>query len=107
MLENIRATGTVVSTMGTIKEAKLTKLKLRILQASSVEDDRSLFVLSKVYAEVDQVGHRTDNYSRVMRQLVVAIPGSTHKCNVHITLKLVTMVKLLNFLADDDRTFDG
>jgi hypothetical protein len=26
---------------------------------------------------------------------------------VHITLKLVAMVKLLNYLADDDRTFDG
>jgi hypothetical protein len=38
---------------------------------------------------------------------VVAVPGSAHKCNVHITLKLVAMVKLLNFLADEDRTFDG
>jgi hypothetical protein len=31
MLENIRATGTTVSTTGTIKEGKLTKSKLRIL----------------------------------------------------------------------------
>jgi hypothetical protein len=31
MLESIQATGTTVSTMGTMKEAKLTKLKLRIL----------------------------------------------------------------------------
>ncbi len=45
MLESIRVTGTAVSTMGTIKEAKLTKSKLRILQACSGEDDRSLFVL--------------------------------------------------------------
>ena len=48
-----------------------------------------------------------DNYSRVMRQLVVAVPGSAHKCNVHITPKLIAMVKSLNFLADDDRTFNG
>ncbi len=48
MLENIRATGTTVSTTGTIKEAKLTESKLRILQACSGEDDRSLFILSKV-----------------------------------------------------------
>ncbi len=53
MLESIRATGTPVSTTGTVKEAKLTKSKLRILQACSGEDNRSLFVLSKVYAEVD------------------------------------------------------
>ncbi len=53
MLESIRATGTVVSTTGTIKEAKLTKSKLRILRACSGEDDRSLFVLSKVYTKVD------------------------------------------------------
>jgi hypothetical protein len=107
MLESIRATGTTVSTTGTIKEAKLTESKLRILQACSGEDDRSLFVLSKVYAKVDQEGHMMDNYSRVMRRLVVAISGSAHKCNVHITPKLIAMVKSLNFLADDDRTFDG
>jgi hypothetical protein len=53
MLESIRATGTAVSTTGTIKEAKLTESKLRILRACSGEDDRSLFILSKVYAEVD------------------------------------------------------
>ncbi len=38
---------------------------------------------------------------------MVAVPGSAHKCNVHITPKLVAMVKSLNFLADDDWTFDG
>jgi hypothetical protein len=107
MLENIQAMGTVVSTTGTIQEAKLTESKLRILQACSGEDNRSLFVLSKVYAKVDWEGHTTDNYSWVMWQLVVAIPGSTHKYNMHIPPKLVVMVKLLNFLADDDRTFNG
>ncbi len=44
---------TAVSTTGTIKEAKLTESKLRILRVCSGEDDRSLFVLLKVYAEVD------------------------------------------------------
>ncbi len=105
--ENIWATGTVVSNTGTIKEAKLTKLKLRILRACMGEDNRSLFVLSKVYAKVDWEGHTTDNHSRVMQKLVVAVPGSAHKCNVHITSKLSGTVKLQNFLADDDRTFNG
>ncbi len=103
MLEIIRAMGTAVSTSRTIKEAKLTKLKLRILQACSEEDNRSLFILSKVYAKVDWEGHTTDNHSRVMQQLVVAIPGSAHKCNVHITLKLIVTVKSRNFSADDKR----
>jgi hypothetical protein len=67
MLENIRETGTTVSTTRTIKEAKLTKSKLRILRACSGEDNRSLFVLLKVYAKVDWKGHTTDNYSWVMR----------------------------------------
>ncbi len=71
------------------------------------EDDRSLFALLKVYAKVDWEGHRMDNYSWVMRRLVVAIPGSAHKCNVHITPRLIVTVKLLNFLADDIWTFDG
>ncbi len=97
MLENIWATGTAVSTTGTIKEAKLTKLKLRILRACLGEEDRSLFVLSKVYAEVDWEGHTMDNHSRVMQRLVVAITGSAHKCNVHITPNLIVMVKLRNF----------
>jgi hypothetical protein len=38
---------------------------------------------------------------------VVAVPCSAHKCNVHITLKLVAMVKLMNFSGDDDRTYVG
>jgi hypothetical protein len=107
MLESIRAMGTTVSTTGTLKEAKLTKSKLRILQTCSGEDDRSLFVLLKVYAKVDLEGHTRDNYSRVMRQLVVAVPGSAHKCNVHITPKLIAMVKWMNFLGDDDWTYVG
>jgi hypothetical protein len=67
MLENIWATGTAVSTTGTIKEVKLTESKLRILQVCLGEDNRSLFFLSKVYVELDWEGHTTDNYSRVMR----------------------------------------
>jgi hypothetical protein len=107
MLDSIRATGTMVSATGAIKEVKLTKSKLNLLQAVSGEDDRGLFVLLKVYGKVDREGHTTDNYSWVMRRLVVAVPGSAHMCNVHITPKLVPTVKLLNFLADDNRTFDG
>jgi hypothetical protein len=107
MLESIQAMGTAVSTTGTIKEAKLTKSKLRILRACSGEDDRSLFVLSKVYAEVDREGHTTENYSQIMLRLVVAVPGSVHKCNVHITPKLVATVKSMNFSGDDDQTFVG
>jgi hypothetical protein len=42
-----------------------------------------------------------------MRRLVVVVPGSAYKCNVHITPKLVAMVKTFNFLANDNRTFDG
>ncbi len=53
MLESIQAMGTEVFTTGTIKEAKLTESKLRILRACSGEEDRSLFVLSKVFAKVD------------------------------------------------------
>ncbi len=49
----------------------------------------------------------TDNYSRVMQGLVVAVSGCAHKCNVHITPKVVATMKFLNFLADDDWTFKG
>ncbi len=48
-----------------------------------------------------------ENYSRIMRQLVVAVPGSAHKCIVHITPKLVAKFKLMNFSGDDDRTYVG
>jgi hypothetical protein len=57
MLENIQAMGPAVSTTWTMKEAKLTKSKLRILRGCSGEDARSLFVLSKVYTKVDWEGH--------------------------------------------------
>jgi hypothetical protein len=53
LLESIQVMGTAVSTTGIIKEAKLTELKLKILRACSGEDNRSLFVLSKVYAKED------------------------------------------------------
>ncbi len=105
--ENIRATGVAVSAMGAVKEAKLTESKIKILHVCSREDNKSLFVLPKVYSKVDQEGHTTDNYSWVMRRLVVAVPGSAYKCNVHITPKLVAMVKMFNFSANDDQTFDG
>ncbi len=38
---------------------------------------------------------------------MVAVPGSAHKCNVHITPKLVATVKLMKFSGDDDRTYVG
>jgi hypothetical protein len=107
LLENIRVTGVAVSATGAVKEAKLTESKIKILHACSGEDNESLFVLPKVYSKVDWDGHTRDNYSRVMRQLVVAVPGSAYKCNVHITPKLVATVKTLNVSANDDRTFDG
>ncbi len=39
--------------------------------------------------------------------MAVTVQGSAHKCNIHITLKIVEVVKTLNFLANDDRTFFG
>ncbi len=33
--------------------------------------------------------------------------GSAHKCNVHITPKIIAAVKTLNFSANNDRTFAG
>jgi hypothetical protein len=60
MLENIRATGVAVSAMGAMKEAKLTESKIKILRACSGADVESLFVLPKVYSEVDREGHTMD-----------------------------------------------
>ncbi len=82
LLENIRVTGVAVSATGAVKEAKLTKSKIKILHACSGEDDESLFVLPKVYSKMDWEGHMTDNYSWVMRRLVVAVPGSAYKGDV-------------------------
>ena len=38
---------------------------------------------------------------------MVTVPGSPHKCNVHITPKIVLAAKRLNFSANNDMTFDG
>jgi hypothetical protein len=35
------------------------------------------------------------------------VPGSLHKCNVHITSKIVLAAKTLNYSANNDLTFDG
>jgi hypothetical protein len=38
---------------------------------------------------------------------MVIVPGSPHKCNVHITPKIVLAAKTLNFSANNDMAFDG
>ena len=81
--------------------------KIRILQACVGQDDGLLFTPSKLYLEVDWEGGMKDTFSCVLCRLVVRVPGSPHKCNVHITVKIVSAAKPLNFSANDDLTFDG
>jgi hypothetical protein len=81
---------------------KLFEPKLRILKTWSGHGDDATFGLSKFYSEVDWEGITTDITCRcILYQLVVAMPGSAHKCNVHITAK----IENLQFLSNDDHTF--
>jgi hypothetical protein len=107
LLENFRATSVAVGATGTTRDARLSDAKLRILQACTGRGDDGPFVPSKLYLKVDQEGGTTETFSRVLRRLVVTVPGSPHKCNVHITPKIVLAAKTLNFSANDDMTFDG
>jgi hypothetical protein len=106
-MENFRVTSAAVGATGTTRDARLSDAKLRILQACAGHDDGGPFVPSKLYLEVDRDGGTTDTFSRVLRCLVVTVPGSAHKCNVHITPKIVLAAKTLNFSANEDMTFDG
>jgi hypothetical protein len=106
LLENIRVMGAAVGVTGTTRDARLSDTKLRILQACAGRDDGLPFVPSKLYLKVYREGGKMDTFSRVLRCLVVTIPGSLHKCNVHITSKIVLAAKTLNFSANDDPTFD-
>ena len=107
LMENFRVTSAAVGAMGTTRDARLSDAKLRILQACAGHDDGGPFVPSKLYLEVDRDGGSTVTFSRVLRRLVVTVPGSAHKCNVHITPKIVLAAKTLNFSANKDMTFDG
>jgi hypothetical protein len=107
LMENFRVTSAAVGATGTTRDARLSDAKLRILQACAGHDDCGPFIPSKLYLEVDQDGGSTDTFSRVLRRLVVTVPGSAHKCNVHITPKIVLAAKTLNFSANEDMTFDG
>ncbi len=69
--------------------------------------DDGPFVPSKLYLEVDREGRSTDTFSQVLHSLVVTVLVSPHKCNVHITPKIVLATKTLNFSTNDDMTFDG
>ncbi len=60
----------------------------------------------QLFVEADPEGGTTDTFSRDLCWQVVLVPGATHKCNVHVTPKIVSAVKTLNFLANDDRMFD-
>jgi hypothetical protein len=97
--------GAAVGVTKTTRDARLSDAKLRILQACAGRDDSLPFVPSKLYLKVDREGGTMDTFSRVLR-LVVKVPGSPHKCNVHITSKIVLAAKTLNFSANNDLTFD-
>ena len=107
LLENFRVTSAAIGATGTTRDTRLSAAKLRILQACAGGMEDGPFVPSKLYLEVDREGGTTDTFSRVLRRLVVTVPGSQHKCNVHITPKIVLAAKTLNFSANDDMTFDG
>ncbi len=100
-------TSAAVAATGTTQDARLSDAKLRILQACAGWDDGLSFVPSKLYLEVNREGGTTDTFSRVLYRLVVTVPGSPHKCNVHITSKIVLAAKTLNFSANNDLMFDG
>ncbi len=105
--ENIRLTGTVVVATGASKDARLTESKLRILWACTGEDDRLPFVPSKFFVEVEGEGGNKDTIRRILHRMAVTVPGSAHKCNIHVTPKIVKAVKTLNFSANNNRTFVG
>jgi hypothetical protein len=107
LMENFRVTSVAVGATGTTRDARLSDAKLRILQACTGHDDGGPFVPSKLYLEVDQDGGTTHTFGRVLCCLVVTVPGSAHKCNVHITPKIVLAAKMLNFSANEDMTFNG
>jgi len=75
LLENFRVTSAAMGATGTTQDARLLAMKLRILQAcdGGMEDP---FVPSKRYLEVDREGGTTYTFSRVLRRLVVTVPGS-------------------------------
>jgi hypothetical protein len=107
MRKNIRLTSTAVVATGSSKDARLTESKLRILQACLGHNDGLPFTLLKLYVGVEREGGTKDTFGWILCQMAVTVQGSAHKCNIHITLKIVEAVKMLNFLANHDRTFVG
>jgi hypothetical protein len=107
MLANIRSTATALVATGGSKESKLSDTKLRILQACLGHGDLPTFVLSKFYAELDKDGITADNCGRVLRRLCVTVHGSANPCNIHISPKVISAAKTLNFSANNNRTFVG
>jgi hypothetical protein len=105
MLKNIRLTGTAVVATGSSKEACLTKSKLRILQVCLGHNNGLPFIPLKLYIKVEREDGAKDTFGCILRRMVVMVPGSAHKCNIHITPKIVEAAKMLNFLANDNRTF--
>ncbi len=107
MRKNIRLTGTAVVATGSSKDARLTESKLRIFQACSGHDDGLPFTPSKLYIKVEREGGAKVTFGWILHRMAVTVQGSAHKCNIHITPKIVEAVKTLNFLANNDRTFVG
>ncbi len=107
LLDNIRVMSAAVAATGATRDARLSYAKLRILPACAGWDDGLSFVPSKLYLKVDREWGTLGTFSRVLCRLVVMVPSSPHKCNVHATSKIVLAAKTLNFSANNDLTFDG
>jgi hypothetical protein len=103
LLETFQATSIAMAATGTTKKGRIMDSKLMILCVCSwFEDNAALFSPLQLYLEADREEGTTDTFSWVLCQQAVSVPVATYKCNVHITLKIVSAVKTLNFLANDD-----
>ncbi len=56
---------------------------------------------------MEREGGAKDTFGHILRRMAVTVPGGAHKCNIHITPKVVEAAKTLNFSANNDRTFVG
>ena len=95
----IGATGALVS--------KLSTTRRTVLTACAGHDDNEDFVLPPLYTELEATSFTADAIHMTLRRLCIRVPGSQHKCNVHVTKKMVLTVRNGNYSSTNNTTFEG
>ena len=103
----LQANRTAVTATGSLA-SKLSVTRLEVLEAcAGHDDDEGPFTPPPIYAELNAAGWAKDAVYTALRRSCVEVKNSRHRCNVHVTPKMVATFKSGNLSLGRDKTYEG